>query len=136
MAMINPRHERSRPDYDDYDDFFTPIDSAIATAVATMKEVKEDTNPEKEYIDLCFIDLVDTNTFSSVARNGNIDSTIKIESRKRKSNTFSSYKSYYDEIYNKMNLIEDSILKVKLKYPHCNVAIEVEDSYIGLVFIF
>ncbi len=120
---------------DDYDDYFNGTDEVMEREATTKKEDIIDTNPEKEYIDLCFIDLTDTNIFeSAIARSGNIDAVIKLESSKR-SNTFSSYKNYYDEVYNKMNIIEDSIMKVKLKYPHCNITTNVQDYYISLTFI-
>jgi hypothetical protein len=123
---------------DDYDDYFSDVEirRAVEALSASPTEPKmEKTSVEKDYIDICFIDLKDTNSIeTTIARNDNIDAAIKINSIK-KSNTFSSYKTYYDEVYNKMNIIEDSIMKVKLKYPHCNVTIKIEDNYISLSFI-
>lgn len=117
---------------DEYDDFFREAVSRATQETAIPIEPK--TSVEKDYIDLCFIDLKDTNSITTVLiQNDNIEATVKIDTN-RKNNTFSSYKSYYDEIYSKMNTIEDAIMKVKLKYPHCNVTMNMGDSYIVLIF--
>jgi hypothetical protein len=132
MKMMASKRS-TRYDYtDEYDDFFREAVSRVTQETAKPSEPK--TSVEKDYIDLCFIDLKDTNSINTtLIQNDNVEATITI-GVSRRNNTFSSYKTYYDEMYNKMNIIEDAIMKVKLKYPHCNVTMNVADTYIGLLF--
>ena len=103
--------------------------------IETQTKIEYLSTIEKDYIDICFIDLTDKSSFESkLGRDGIIDSYIKIDSVKS-TNTFQSSKEYYFEIYEKMNIIEDAILKIKLKYPHCNISIQVNETHINLKII-
>lgn len=117
-------------DYDEHGDFF----DNFATDVETKPDVETCTksgkiSPEQEYIEVCFLDFKDSNRFSITSSGYTFK--IKIPINIIKSSTFLSYKNFYNSISNDMDNIDESLLKVKMKYPHSNTTISVDD-YINI----
>lgn len=110
---------------DGMDDFFS------GSEVIDEKPEKNNITPEYEYIETCFLDFKDVYKLKIKTRSENrFEISIKIE--ERKSSTFGSYKDYYNNISENMNNIDESLLKVRMKYPHSNITVSVNERSIDL----
>lgn len=125
--------DRGYGDYiSDNDDFFSSDTSyGLDDVVAEEKKAETEITPEYEYLETCFLDFKDVYKLKIKSKNNNkFDVSIKVE--EMKSSTFGSHKDYFNNISENMNNIDESLLKFKLKYPHSNINVSVNDKSIDL----